>query len=54
MTRRVKFVSSDQCADEGGSGPNLLGAEVDLVSSGGLSPYMRDEILASRSSLYEG
>ena len=32
----------------------LLGAEVDLVSSGGLSPYMRDEILASRSPLYEG
>ena len=33
---------------------DLLGAEVDLVSSDGLSPYMRDEILASRSSLYEG
>ncbi len=33
---------------------DLLGAEVDLVSSGGLSPYMRDEILASRSSLYDG
>jgi hypothetical protein len=33
---------------------DLLGEEVDLVSSGGLSPYMRDEILASRSSLYEG
>jgi predicted nucleotidyltransferase len=29
---------------------DLLGEEVDLVSSGGLSPYMRDEILASRSS----
>ena len=33
---------------------DLLGAEVDLVSSGGLSPFMRDEILASRSTLYEG
>ena len=33
---------------------DLLGAEVDLVSSGGLSPYMRDEILASRRSLYYG
>ena len=33
---------------------NLLGEEVDLVSSGGLSPYIRDDILASRSSLYEG
>ena len=32
----------------------LLGEDVDLVSSGGLSPYMRDENLASRSSLYEG
>ncbi len=31
---------------------DLLGDEVDLVSSGGLSPYMRDEILASRSLLY--
>lgn len=31
---------------------DLLGTEVDLVSSGGLSPYMRDEILASRSSLF--
>jgi len=33
---------------------DLLGEEVDLVSSGGLSPYMRDEILASRSLLYGG
>lgn len=33
---------------------DLLGQEVDLVSSGGLSPYMRDEILASRSPVYEG
>lgn len=33
---------------------DLLGEEVDLVSHGGLSPYMRDEILASRSSMYEG
>ena len=33
---------------------DLLGAKVDLVSSGGLSPYLRDEILASRSALYDG
>ncbi|PLS85447.1 MAG: nucleotidyltransferase [Actinobacteria bacterium] len=33
---------------------DLLGEEVDLVSKAGLSPYMKDEILASRSSLYEG
>lgn len=33
---------------------DLLGDEVDLVSRGGLSPYMRDEILASRSLLYGG
>jgi len=33
---------------------DLLEEDVDLVSSGGLSPYMRDEILSSRSSLYEG
>ncbi len=33
---------------------DLLGEKVDLVSSGGLSPYMRDEILASRSPVYEG
>ncbi len=33
---------------------DLLGEEVDLVSSGGLSPYMRDEILASRSPVYVG
>jgi uncharacterized protein len=33
---------------------DLLEEDVDLVSSSGLSPYMRDEILASRSSLYEG
>lgn len=33
---------------------DLLGAEVDLVSRGGISPYMRDEILASRSPVYEG
>lgn len=33
---------------------NLLGEEVDLVSRGGLSPYMRDEILETRSPLYEG
>ncbi len=32
----------------------LMDHEVDLVSSNGLSPYMRDEILASRSPLYEG
>ena len=32
---------------------DLLGGEVDLVSSGGLSPYTRDEILASRSPVYE-
>lgn len=32
----------------------LLGEEVDLVSRGGLSPYMGDEILASRSLLYGG
>lgn len=31
----------------------LLGEDVDLISSGGLSPYMADEILASRSPLYE-
>ena len=31
---------------------SLLGEEVDLVSGGGLSPYMREEILASRSPLY--
>ena len=31
----------------------LLDQEVDLITSGGLSPYMRDEILASRSSVYE-
>ena len=33
---------------------DLLGEEVDLVSGGGLSPYMRDEILTSRSPLYGG
>ncbi len=33
---------------------DLFGEEVDLVSSGGLSPYMRDEILTSRSPVYEG
>ncbi len=32
----------------------LMDNEVDLVSSNGLSPYMQDEILASRSPLYEG
>ncbi len=32
----------------------LLDREVDLVSSGGLSPYMRDEILETRSLVYEG
>jgi predicted nucleotidyltransferase len=32
----------------------LMDHEVDLVSSNGLSPYMQDEILASRSPLYEG
>ena len=32
---------------------DLLGEEVDLVSSGGLSRYMRNEILSSLSSLYE-
>ncbi len=32
---------------------DLLGKEVDLVSRSGLSPYMKDELLASRSSLYE-
>ncbi len=32
---------------------DLLGEEVDLVSSGGLSPYMRDEILTSRSRIYK-
>jgi predicted nucleotidyltransferase len=31
----------------------LMDHEVDLVSSNGLSLYMRDEILASRSPLYE-
>lgn len=33
---------------------NLLGEEVDLVSRGGLSPYMRDDILETRSPLYGG
>ncbi len=33
---------------------DLLGEEVDLVSGGGLSPYMREEILTSRSPLYGG
>jgi predicted nucleotidyltransferase len=33
---------------------DLFGEKVDLVSRGGLSPYLRDEILASRSPLYEG
>ncbi len=33
---------------------DLLGEEVNLVSSGGLSPYVRDKILASRSPVYEG
>lgn len=29
------------------------GARVDLVSRGGLSPYLRDDILGTRSLLYE-
>ena len=33
---------------------SLLGEEVDLVSRGGLSPCVGDEILASRSPLYVG
>jgi uncharacterized protein len=33
---------------------DLFGEKVDLVSRGGLSPYLREEILASRSPLYEG
>lgn len=31
----------------------LLGEKVDLVSAGGLNPYLADEILASRVPLYE-
>jgi len=29
------------------------GRKIDLVSKGGLSPYMREEILDTRSPLYE-
>ncbi len=29
------------------------GHKIDLVSKGGLSPYLRDEILQTRSPLYE-
>jgi predicted nucleotidyltransferase len=32
---------------------DLFGEKVDLISRGGLSPYLRKEILASRSPLYE-
>jgi len=32
----------------------LLGKKVDLVSSGGLSPYLKEEIMRTRSPLYEG
>ncbi len=31
----------------------IFGREVDLVSTGGLSPYLRDEVLQTRSQLYE-
>lgn len=31
----------------------VFGREVDLVSTGGLSPYLRDEVLQTRSALYE-
>ncbi|HZY57533.1 MAG: nucleotidyltransferase family protein [Actinomycetota bacterium] len=31
----------------------LFSKRVDLVSKGGLSPYLQDEILESRSPLYE-
>jgi predicted nucleotidyltransferase len=33
---------------------DIFGREVDLVSNGGLSPYLRDEVLQTRSPLYEG
>jgi uncharacterized protein len=32
----------------------LFGKKVDLVSRGGLSPYLKEEILETRSPLYEG
>lgn len=32
----------------------LLGERVDLVTPGGLSPYLREDVVASRSTLYEG
>lgn len=32
----------------------LFGEKVDLVSRGGLSPYLKEEILETRSPLYEG
>lgn len=31
----------------------IFDREVDLVSIGGLSPYLRDEVLQTRSQLYE-
>jgi predicted nucleotidyltransferase len=33
---------------------DIFGREVDLVSTGGLSPYLRHEVLQTRSPLYEG
>lgn len=32
----------------------IFGREVDLVSAGGLSPYLQHEVLQTRSPLYEG
>ena len=32
----------------------LFGEKVDLVSSGGLNPYLKEEIMRTRSPLYEG
>jgi predicted nucleotidyltransferase len=32
----------------------LFGEKVDLVFSGGLSPYLKEEIMRTRSPLYEG
>lgn len=32
---------------------DLFGEKVDLVTPGGLSPYLREDVLASRSALYE-